>query len=76
MSETTVTYWGHGVFGERATLARAMAKALADKGFGFDIGMGVFELAIDSVFEAQASYVDEATELAKLPRVPLEPQTG
>lgn len=69
MSTTGTPYRGRGVFGERATLARAMAEALAEKGFGLDIGMGVFEIAVDRVVAAQAAYVDEATEQAKLPRI-------
>jgi len=60
----SVTYRGSGVWGERSALARAMARAFANKGFGLDVGIGVFEHAVDQVMEAREAYVDEAAEMA------------
>lgn len=48
-------YRGEGVWGERSTLARAMAEALGERGCGFDIGMGVYEIAVDRVLQARAA---------------------
>ena len=69
-----ITYRGRGVWGERSALARAMAAVLSEKGFGLDIGMGVYELAVDQVLQAQAAYTDEATEAARYQLPPLRPQ--
>ena len=73
---STITYRASGSCGERSTLARAMSEALMEHGFGLDIGMGVFEKAVDRVLEAREAYVDEATERQRLPRVSLPCEGG